>query len=71
MRGERTIKEKHVNSNRNVRGALVQTGIHPESLPAGEDVKKIEARHRKELKHLQSKQRAELEEVKKRAGKEV
>lgn len=48
-------EDEHINNNQNVRGALTKTGIWPESLPAAEDIKKIEARHRKETKALQKK----------------
>lgn len=60
LSGKNEIREEHVTNNQNVRGALTKTGIYPESLPAAEDIKKIEVRHRKEMKALQKKQRAEL-----------
>lgn len=60
LSGKNQIRDEHVNNNRNVRGALTKTGIWPESLPVAEDIKKIEARHRKETKALQKKQRDEL-----------
>ncbi len=60
LSGKNQIRDEHVNNNRNVRGALTKTGIFPESLPVAEDIKKIEARHRKETKALQKKQRDEL-----------
>jgi DNA-damage-inducible protein D len=66
--GKSEIREEHINSNTNVRGALTKTGIYPESLPASEDIKKIEAKHRKEMKALQKKQREELKRVSKRSG---
>ena len=43
IQGETHIKHRHVASNHNVRGALINTGIIPESLPAGEDIKKLRA----------------------------
>ena len=46
LSGKNEICDEHVNNNTNVRGALTKTGICPESLPPGEDIKKIEARHR-------------------------
>lgn len=49
LSGKQEIRNEHENNNTNVRGALVQTGIYPESLPAAEDIKKIEFKHRKEL----------------------
>lgn len=60
LSGKNEIRDEHVNNNQNVRGALTKTGIFPESLPAAEDIKKIEAKHRKEMKALQKKQREEL-----------
>lgn len=63
LQGEDFIKRKHVSSNQSVRGALTSTGIFPESLPASEDIKKIESRQRKELKAFMEKQKAELEEA--------
>ena len=71
LRGEALIKNKHVTSNSSVREALVSTGIHPESLPPSEDIKKVEARQRKELKELVNRQRTELEEVTKRVNDKI
>lgn len=61
LMGQVPISNEHIMSNENVRGALVKTNIYPEQLPAVEDIKKIEARHRKEMKELQDKHREELE----------
>jgi len=60
------IGKEHVSNNQNVRSALVKTGIFPEELPPAEDIKRIEAKHRKEIKMLQQKQRKELENATKR-----
>ncbi|MBI4281595.1 DNA damage-inducible protein D [Candidatus Uhrbacteria bacterium] len=68
LSGKNDIRNEHVSNNQNVRGALTKTGIYPESLPAGEDIKKIEARHRKETKALQKKQREELGQASKKLG---
>ena len=68
LAGKNEILGEHVTNNQNVRGALTKTGIYPESLPAAEDIKKIEAKHRKEMKALQKKQRAELDKVAKNLG---
>lgn len=68
LSGKSEIRDGHILSNTNVRGALTKTGIYPESLPVGEDIKKIEARHRKEMKALQKKQREELDRVSKELG---
>ena len=58
--GKGKILDEHVVSNQSVREALVKTNIYPESLPASPDIKKIESKHRKEMKELQKKQRQEL-----------
>jgi DNA-damage-inducible protein D len=51
-RGQDAIGQRHVENNRNVRKALTASGIFPESLPAAEDIKKVERRHRSEEKTL-------------------
>lgn len=52
LRGETRIGRQHVATNQNVRQALVASGIHPESLPADEDIKKVERRLRSEERAL-------------------
>jgi len=64
LQGKGKILQEHVTSNSSVRGALVKTGIYPESLPPAEDVKKLKARHKKETKELQARHKKELAEVK-------
>lgn len=64
------IGKEHVSNNQNIRSALIKTGIYPENLPAAEDIKRIEARHRKEIKGLQQKQRKELENAAKKLEKQ-
>ncbi len=44
MTTESTISNEHVTNNDAVRKTLLQRGIRPESLPAAEDVKKVERR---------------------------
>jgi DNA-damage-inducible protein D len=51
LRTEPGITSEHINSNKAVRRALQERGITPESLPAAEDVKKVERR----LKKVESK----------------
>jgi DNA-damage-inducible protein D len=41
---ERAISNEHVTNNQAVRETLLERGIRPESLPASEDVKKVERR---------------------------
>jgi DNA-damage-inducible protein D len=44
METERDISGEHVSNNKAVRQTLLNRGIRPESLPAAEDVKKVERR---------------------------
>lgn len=44
MHSELQISGEHVNNNQAVRETLLSRGIRPESLPAAEDVKKVERR---------------------------
>ncbi len=44
MQSEQQISGEHVNNNEAVRETLLNRGIKPESLPAAEDVKKVERR---------------------------
>jgi len=44
MRGEPQISREHIANNQAVRETLLSRGIRPESLPAAEDVKKVERR---------------------------
>jgi DNA-damage-inducible protein D len=41
---ERAISSEHITNNEAVRNTLLERGIRPESLPAAEDVKKVERR---------------------------
>lgn len=52
LRSEPTIAGEHVKNNKDVRSLLMQRGIQPESLPASEDIKKIERRVQSETKKL-------------------
>lgn len=42
LKYEQSISEEHITNNRSVRETLLSRGIRPESLPAEEDVKKVE-----------------------------
>jgi len=44
MKSESAISQEHVTNNQAVRNTLLERGIRPESLPAVEDVKKVERR---------------------------
>lgn len=55
MTNESAISSEHITNNQAVRKTLLERGIRPETLPAVEDVKKVERRlvseERKSLKH--------------------
>ena len=44
MTSEGAISNEHITNNMAVRNTLLERGIRPESLPAAEDVKKVERR---------------------------
>ena len=44
LTSEKSISSEHITNNETVRKALLERGIRPESLPAAEDVKKVERR---------------------------
>ena len=48
--GEPSISQEHVDNNLAVRKMLLERGIIPESIPASEDVKKVERRIESEKK---------------------
>lgn len=50
--GEKEITTEHIQNNTSVRGMLGERGIKPESLPASEDIKKLERRIKQEEKKL-------------------
>lgn len=52
LKGEMPITNEHVNNNRNMREVLGKSGIHPESLPPEEDIKKLERKLKSEDKKL-------------------
>lgn len=52
MQGEQIITVEHVRNNRDVRDLLAKSHIHPENLPAEEDLKKVERRVLSETKKL-------------------
>lgn len=62
MRSEPQISREHVSNNQAVRQTLLNRGIRPESLPAAEDVKKVERRlSSDEKKALQTPEKLEGE----------
>lgn len=65
LRGKLPITKEHLNSNKNVREALTKTKIYPEELPPSENIKRIEAKHRRERVELERRQRRELDVVNK------
>lgn len=50
MTSEGTISREHITNNKAVRKTLLERGIRPESLPAAEDMKKVERRLASEQK---------------------
>lgn len=52
LRTEAHITDEHVSNNKDVRALLIDRGIVPESLPPGEDVKKVERRLDSEQRKL-------------------
>jgi len=64
LQGKGRILGEHVNNNSVVRNALIQTGIYPESLPPAEDIKKMQTRHKKEMRELKKRQNDEIKAVK-------
>lgn len=52
LTSEGAVTDRHVQNNRDVRDLLVQRNIVPESLPAAEDIKKVERRLKADEKRL-------------------
>ena len=50
--GESPITREHVQNNSDIRDVLAKSGIHPETLPPEEDLKKLERRVKSEEKKL-------------------
>lgn len=50
LHGQEQISNEHIDNNTAVRNMLLQRGIVPEQLPAGEDIKKVERRLKSEEK---------------------
>ncbi len=48
--GVKDISDEHVKSNKNVRKSLTDSGIYPEKMPPGEDIKKVRKKLAKEEK---------------------
>lgn len=55
LHGQQDIEKEHVDNNSAVRKMMLDRGIIPENLPAGEDVKKVERRLKSEEKKLNKK----------------
>ncbi len=70
LRGKLSISGEHFSSNKNVREALIKTKIYPEDLPPAENIKRIEAKHRKQKVELERQQRKELEAAKRTTKRE-
>lgn len=52
LHGQIAIEGEHVDNNTAVRGMLLDRGIRPETLPPGEDVKKVERRLKADEKKI-------------------
>lgn len=52
LHGQVGIEREHIDNNTAVRGMLLDRGIRPESLPAGEDIKKVERRLKADEKKI-------------------
>lgn len=52
LHGQIAIEGEHVDNNTAVRGMLLDRGIRPETLPPGEDVKKVERRLKTDEKKI-------------------
>lgn len=52
LRGQIGIEQEHVDNNSAVRNMLLDRGIRPETLPPGEDVKKVERRLKADEKKI-------------------
>ncbi len=52
LKGDSSISKEHIDNNTAVRNMLLQRGVRPESLPPGEDVKKLERRLESEEKKI-------------------
>ena len=52
LHGQVGIEREHIDNNSAVRNMLLDRGIRPEALPAGEDVKKVERRLKAEEKKI-------------------
>jgi DNA-damage-inducible protein D len=53
--GHDSIAQEHIDNNTAVRNILLQRGVEPENLPAGEDVNKVRTRLKKEDKEVTKK----------------
>ena len=52
LHGQVGIEREHIDNNSAVRDMLLERGIRPEALPAGEDIKKVERRLKAEEKNI-------------------
>ena len=57
LKGQTLIESEHVDNNLAVRKMMLERGIVPEDLPAGEDVKKVERRLKSEEKKMSNTKR--------------
>lgn len=66
--GVTPIQKEHTENNSTIRDALTSRGIFPEDLPAEEDIKKVERRHKAEVRKMTKPQIAKKDSKKKKAS---
>lgn len=64
LTGKDPIKQDHIHNNKEIRSVLNRNGIYPESLPAEEDIKRLERRlGKEEVQKLKTSDFSDLEEL--------
>ena len=64
LRGLNPITDEHKNTNKGVRTLLQKSGITPEEMPPAEDIKKVETKHKTQLKELEKDFKKNTEQLK-------
>jgi DNA-damage-inducible protein D len=65
LKGTQPISAEHVENNKAVRKMLVQRGVHPETLPAAEDVDSVKKRLRSEDQRILKEEKKQSKKKKK------
>ncbi len=71
LRGVNPIANEHKDTNQGVRSLLKKSGITPEEMPPAEDIKKVEAKHKQQLKELEKDFSKKSEELQARQREEL